>query len=252
MILATVEALQAVGVRDITVDLALPTLVPLILAAAGDIHDARLRTALDHKDIAEISAAGGSVGALLTALVEASGPFADGARTRGQAQTSCASAQAEWDRLAAVARAVHESAPDLAFDGGGTPLSAFAGFEYRHTGVTFSLFAKGAQREIGRGGRYRLNHGGEQATGATLLVDTLLHVVPPTHAVQRLWVPFGTPRSEIRAWQSKGWIVVAGLEAGPAADAEARRLGCSHFLADGDAVAVSSATVPNKRTGKSG
>lgn len=247
VILATVEALQAVGVQDITVDLALPTLVPLILAAAGGIHDARLRTALDHKDIAEIKTAGGSAGALLTALVEASGPFAVAIERVAKLKLP-PTAQAEWDRLVVVARAVHESAPDLALT---VDAVESRGFEY-HTGVTFSLFARGAQREIGRGGRYRLSHGGEQATGATLLVDTLLNVVPPINATQRLWVPFGTPRPAIRAWQGKGWIVLTGLEAGPAPEAEAIRLGCSHYLADGGAVAVSSAKVPQKRTGKSG
>src|SRR5689334_11082626 len=42
VIMTTVEALQIVGVKDITVDLALPTLVPLILAGASGVEEARL------------------------------------------------------------------------------------------------------------------------------------------------------------------------------------------------------------------
>ena len=58
--------------------------------------------------------------------------------------------------------------------------------------MTFSIFAKGAQREIGRGGRYRLTHGDgvfEPATGATLMIDNLLGVVPPEQTEKRLWMP---------------------------------------------------------------
>jgi len=231
-ILVVAEALQGLGVADVSIDLGLPTLVPTILAAhpAGDLE--RLRAALDHKDVAEIKAAGGAAGALLTGLVEASGPYAEAAARIAKLSLP-AGAKTEWQGLAAVAEAVRAAAPTLALT---VDAVENRGFEY-HTGVTFSVFARGSQRELGRGGRYRLtqgSNGGEPATGATLLVDALLAVVPRTAPAWTLHVPFGTPRSVIASWQMKGWRVIAGL--GKVADeaAEAKRQGCTHILS-GDA-----------------
>jgi ATP phosphoribosyltransferase regulatory subunit len=243
VILATVDALKAIDVADITVDLALPTLVPLIL---GKVQDTRLRTALDHKDIAEIKAVGGAAGGTLTALVEAAGPF-DSAVARVAKINLAPQARAEWDRLVSVGRAVLDGMPDLTLT---VDAVENRGFEY-HTGVTFSVFAKGAQREIGRGGRYQLTHGGEPATGATLFVDALMGVVPQIVPSRRLYIPFGTPRRMIRPLQEQGWTVVCGLEACPSAEAEARRLECGHYLADGWAVAVSS-TSASAESGEQG
>ena len=228
-ILVVAEALQALGVADISIDLGLPTLVPAILAAHPAADAERLRTALDHKDVAEIKAAGGEAGALLMALVEASGPYENAAARIGKLQLPAA-AKAEWEALVEVANAVRSASPTLALT---VDAVENRGFEY-HTGVTFSVFARGSQRELGRGGRYRLaqgNNGGEPATGATLLVDALLGVVPRGAATWSLYAPFGTPRNVIAAWQLKGWRVVAGLAKASDDGAEAKRLGCSHVLA---------------------
>jgi ATP phosphoribosyltransferase regulatory subunit len=237
VIVVVAEALQALGVAGVSIDLALPTLVPAILAAHPPTDVERLRAALDHKDVAEIKAAGGSAGALLTALVEASGPFTAAAARIGKL-TLPAAAKAEWQGLLAVAEAVRAAAPDLALT---VDAVENRGFEY-HTGITFSVFAKGSQRELGRGGRYRLgnngNSGGEAATGATLLVDALLGVVPRTEAVKRLFVPFGTKRADIGAWQAKGWSVMAGLAKTGNDKDEAKRLGCTHMLSGGEANAL--------------
>ena len=221
-ILVVAEALQALGVRDVSIDLGLPTLVPAILAAHTPADASRLRAALDHKDVAEVKVAGGSAAPLLTALIEASGPYTNGLLAK---QTLPAAAQKEWQNLVAVAEAVRAAAPHLALT---VDAVENRGFEY-HTGVTFSVFARGAQRELGRGGRYTLA-GGEPATGATLLVDALLSVVPRTSAAQCLFAPFGTPRGAITGWQAKGWSIVAGLEKITDEAGEARRLGCTHVL----------------------
>ena len=239
-ILVVAEALQALGIDGVSIDLSLPTLVPAILAANPATNAERLRTALDHKDVAEIKVAGGAAGALLTALVEASGPFAE-AHKRIAKLTLPAAARAEWQALVQVAEAVQAAAPKLAltFDA-----VENRGFEY-HTGITFSVFARGAQRELGRGGRYALtqgNNGGEPATGATLLVDALLAVVPRPAATWTLFAPFGTPRTTIASWQVKGWRVVAGLAKVGDDTAEAKRLGCSHVILGEAAKEISAQT----------
>ena len=222
-ILIVAEALAALGVKDVSIDLGLPTLVPAILAAQPAADANRLRAALDHKDVAEIKAAGGAAAPLLTALVEASGPFTTALLAK---HTLPPAAQKEWQGLVAVAEAVRAAAPNLALT---VDAVENRGFEY-HSGVTFSVFARGAQRELGRGGRYNLA-GGEPATGATLLVDALLSVVPRNGSSKSLFAPFGTSRAAVAAWQSKGWRVVAGLAKVADDSAEAKRLGCTHLLA---------------------
>lgn len=228
-IVLVAEALEALGVSDVSIDLGLPTLVPAIIAAQPPADAPRLRAALDHKDVAEIQAAGGEGGAILTALVEASGPFCDAQAKLARISLPPAARQ-EWQRLVAVAEAVRAAAPNLALT---VDAVENRGFEY-HTGVTFSVFARGSQRELGRGGRYSLGQN-EPATGATFFVDALLAVVPRDAAPQTLFAPFGTRRAVIASWQSKGWRVLAGLEKSNDDVAAARRLGCTHILA-GDTV----------------
>ena len=110
------------------------------------------------------------------------------------------------------------------------------GFEY-HSGITFSVFAAALQREIGRGGRYKLVSG-EAATGATLLIDALLSAVPKTSPRRRLFVAYGTPRADILAWQGKGWCVVVGLQPDQDVLSEAKRLNCNDVLKSGVPVAL--------------
>ena len=56
--------------------------------------------------------------------------------------------------------------------------------------------------------------------------------MPPP--LRRLLLPLGAARGRAAALRDKGWITVAALE--PAADwrAEARRLGCTHILDEGE------------------
>ena len=229
VILVIAEAMAALGVDGVSIDLALPTLVPAILAAQAPKDADRLRAGLDHKDVAEIKTAGGAAAAALTTLVEASGPYAE-ASARISKLSLPPAAKAEWQKLVDVADAVCAAAPNLSLT---VDAVENRGFEY-HTGITFSVFARGSQRELGRGGRYLLPTG-EAATGATLLVDALLTALPRTQNTRRLFAPVGTARAAIRMWQEKGWSVTTGLAKTSDDTAEARRLGCSHVLLGNEA-----------------
>ena len=236
-ILMVAEALQALGVEGVSVDLGLQTLVPAILKAHPPADAEALRIALDHKDVTEIKTAGGAASEILTELVVASGSYTGAKAAVAKLNLPPAAAEA-WKGLVEVAEAVRVAAPNLKIT---VDLVENRGFEY-HTGVTFSVFARGAQRELGRGGRYVLMFGaggGEQATGATLFVDPLLSVVPRGKPSASLFAPFGTPRADVIAWQGKGWRVVAGLAKVSDDTVEARRLGCTHVLASGAAKEIS-------------
>jgi len=240
VILMGIEALGAIGVKNLSVDLGLPTLVPAVSTELGldDSASARLRDALDRKDAAAVGAMGRQLGkdaaATLAAMLNAAGPAEKGLESLGRLNLP-AEASGERDTLARVADLVRAGAPQvkLTID----PVEN-RGFEY-HSGVTFTFFALNVRGELGCGGRYAAGNdraGQEPATGLSLFMDTVLRSLPPPTAAPRVYLPAGTPVQEARNLHGEGWVTVSGL--GDATDAtdpltEAARLRCGHALVDG-------------------
>ena len=228
------EALAALGVPDLSVDITLPTLVPAIVEAYG-INGARaaaLRAALDHKDAAAVAAIAGEAGALLGRLLAAAGPAAATLAALDHLDLP-ERARAERWRLGAVLDGLAAAAPELKVTV--DPVEN-RGFEY-HTGISFTFFAGGSAArgplgELGRGGRYEAGDPAapEPATGFTLYTDTILQALPEAITPRRVLLPLGIDRARARTLRAAGWVTVAALE--PCGDwrAEARRLGCSHVL----------------------
>jgi ATP phosphoribosyltransferase regulatory subunit len=106
----------------------------------------------------------------------------------------------------------------------------FRGLEYQ-TGISFTIFSRGVRGELGRGGRYPLGTG-ETATGVTLFVAPLLRAADWPDASPCVYVPLDAGHAISAKLRADGWRTVAALEADQGADAEARRLGCSHVLRD--------------------
>ncbi|HLN24778.1 MAG TPA: ATP phosphoribosyltransferase regulatory subunit [Patescibacteria group bacterium] len=229
VVLLAANALVALGVAEVSVDLTLPTLVPLIVA--GLDNGAGLRDALDHKDSATVAATGGTAAKILGALIEAVGP-ADRALVRLAALDLPPAAAAERDRLAEVVRLVRLSAPDLTLTI--DPVET-RGFEY-HTGVAFTIFSRQCSGELGRGGRYLAQ--GQPATGATLFMDTVLDALPGPQARKRVFLPFGSIPALGDALRGEGWVTVAGLDEAADHKAEARRLECGHLVVAGAVVSA--------------
>ena len=237
-ILLAVDALLGVGLGEVTVDLNLSRLVPLVAAdAAIDVAaGSPLRAALDHKAESDVVAAAGDAGTVFIGLLNATGAAAGALDALGRLDLP-AQAAAELDHLRDVAGLVMRDAPDalnLTID----PVEN-RGFEY-HTGVGFTLFAPKVRGELGRGGRYLaedLSDGatGEAATGFTLFMDSVMRGVAANGPASRLFLPFGTGRDAAVGLRAEGWVTVAGLADGDPA-AEARRLGCTHYFRDGAAV----------------
>lgn len=234
-----VDALSAIGIGEISVDLGLPTLVPAIARGLGLDGEALkpLRAALDRKDATQVGAMGQRLGRdgakVFRELLAAAGPL-ERALDRLSGLTLPPEAASERAALVRVAAAVRAAAPDL--DITLDPVEN-RGFEY-HTGVTTAFFARRVRGELGRGGRYRVGFDAataEPATGFTLFMDTVFAAVPKPTPPTRLFVPRGTTDAEARRFRADGWIVVAGLDPAPNAEAEARRLGCTHVLRGGSA-----------------
>src|SRR5438105_1307118 len=232
------EALAAIGVPHLSVDITLPTLVPAIAGAyriTGE-RAAALRAALDHKDAAAVAGLAGEAGDLLTRLIAAAGT---GSATRAALDRLDLPKRAREDRkrLGAVLDGLAAAVPNLKVTV--DPVEN-RGFEY-HTGISFTFFARvdpehGPLGELGRGGRYQAGDPAtpEPATGFTLYTDTILRTLPEAPRQRRVLVPLGADRDHARALREAGWVTVAALA--PAKDwhADARRLGCSYVLQDGE------------------
>lgn len=227
IVILAAEALMDLGVAGVSVDLSLPTLVPALFAGLGldaKVSDV-LRGAIDHKDAAMVAAEGGAAAKILTKLLGAVGTADRGLEVL-EGLDLPKEAAAERDRLAEVVSLVHTAMPHLALTI--DPVEN-RGFEY-HTGVAFTLFGRSIDGELGRGGRYLAN-GAEPATGATLFMDTVLAGLSGPCAVQRIFVPAGTPRAWAQALRAQGWVTVAGLDPAVAdINVEAKRMGCGHVL----------------------
>jgi ATP phosphoribosyltransferase regulatory subunit len=232
--LLAAEALGAVGVEGVSLDLNLPTLAPTVATALGFAGESEraLIKALDRKDAAAVAGLAGRHGALFAGLLAASGP-ARRALSRLAKLDLPDAAAAERDRLAEVVELVLSSAPELAVT---VDPVEHRGFEY-HSGISFTLFARRVRGELGRGGRYG-PPSGESSTGFTLYMDTLLRALPPPEADRRIFLPAGTPPARAAELRRKGWITVAGFDAAADALAEARRQRCSHAFVGRKIVAL--------------
>ncbi len=238
VITVPVEALQALGVQGLTVDLSLPSLAPAIapILTQGDLQAAELREALNRKDQASVERLAPQQAAMLTALMQAAGP----AEETLQKLAGLDLPQAALDALAPAVQLLPLLAESLLGLVVTLDPIEHRGFEY-HSGISFSLFARGLHGELGRGGRYQVSdtaQWGEAATGVTLYMDMLLRVLGEEEPAARLYLPDGTTPAERRSLQAEGWLTVMAFapSADPAEDA--RRLGCSHHWRGGEAVTV--------------
>ena len=231
VVLLAAEALQALGIQDLSVDLTVPSLVPLLTQALGlaAAEGEAARQALDARDGAAVDNLAPAVRQQLGDLMRIAGP-ADSALKGLAGLALPAPARALYDHLAALVAylGTGNGKLTLTIDPGES-----RGFEYQ-TGVSFSLFASGVRGELGRGGRYSLA-GGESAIGFTLYLDSLMRAIPKATAVERLYLPFATSGERARQLRAEGWCTVQGLASDADPGEEAQRLACGHILRDGQA-----------------
>jgi ATP phosphoribosyltransferase regulatory subunit len=234
IVLVGAEALHAVGLARLSIDLTMPPLVPTLLEENGMDPglQSRLGRALDRKDVAAVRERGGVLAGLLTDLLLAAGPSARALEALKAAALSPGARQMA-DRIAATVAAIHARAPELKLTI--DPIE-FRGLRY-HTGVCMTVYAPGRHEELGRGGRYICGEN-EPATGLTLYPDAILRATPPRPARMRIYLPAGTPPELGSRHRAGGFATVAGLDATLDATVAATRLGCTHLLVGEDAVAI--------------
>ena len=245
VVLLAIDALKALGLDRLSIDLSSPSLVSIVCKALdiSGAAEARLRAALDRKDAAGVANAAevaGDDARLFAGLLGAMGPAAKALDALGKLDLP-AEARDERTRLGDVCEAVWAALPDLELTI--DPVEN-RGFEY-HTGVSFTFFKRGVRGELGSGGRYLAGdgidgRGTEPATGFTLYLDTILRALPGPAERDVLYLPFGTNFDDGAQLRREGWTTVAAIEdpgkSDKAITQDARRLGCTHVLSDGKVV----------------
>ncbi len=227
-------AMAEVGVADLTIDLTVPALVPMVCEDLGldEAAAAMVRQALDRRDAPALIGLAATARDRLKALIDAAGLAQAALETLAGLELPAAGR--------ALIERVGELVADLVGDDAGYALTfdpgESRGFEYQ-SGISFSLLAGGVRGELGRGGRYNLATG-ETATGFSLYLDSLMRAVPAAETPPRLFLPRaeGARVAELRA---DGWRVVGDLAGGGDTEAEARRLGCTHIFHQGTPRALS-------------
>lgn len=243
-ILLAAEALQGAGATNLSIDLTVPHLVGVLAADAGIAGSrlAQLRDALDRKDAAALAEAVGDNGQRLQRLLEMSGPIDEALAGLKSMELPAAATEI----VTAVEALVALIKPHL----GNLLLTLdpteYRGFEY-HTGISFSVFARGVRGELGRGGRYVLQDD-EPATGFSVYLDSLRRALPAQRMGTRVFVAASEGFSALKALHEEGWRTVRGLSAVADPKAEALRLGCTHVFLDGSVHAIGDATTKSKKS----
>jgi ATP phosphoribosyltransferase regulatory subunit len=229
VIMLAADSLATLGVKNLSVDLTLPILVPAMCRAQGLDEDASsaVRRALDQKDAAALDAVlGDGDGGGLRRLLRLAGP-ADDAVNQLKALPLDREAAAMVAELSELVARIRQAVPDLMLT---VDPGESRGFEYQ-TGVSFTLLARGVRGELGRGGRYDTG-AGETAVGFTLYLDSLMRALPPPAKSKRVFLPVEHAAEGARL-RAEGWRTVGGLESCDDVEAQAQRLGCTHIFLSG-------------------
>lgn len=220
------EALDRLGVQNVSFDLTMPSLVPTLLEEAGlsEIQKEEIYHALARKDAVAVVEHGGTLAPLLIALLEAGG-MVDNALVQLKAIELPYQTQQIADRFVKTIIALRKRCPDLKIT---VDFVEFRGWKY-HTGVCVCVFSQGCSEELGRGGRYLCNNE-EPACGLTFRPDVIFRLIPPIPSRERVYLAQDADQTEAACLRQKGYITIGGFTSGIQAIEEARRLGCAFIL----------------------
>ena len=220
------EALDRLGVQNVSFDLTMPPLVPTLLEESGmsELQKKKIYHALARKDSVAVLQSGGMLAPLLIALLEAGG-IVDHALLRLKAMDLPYQTQQIADRFVETIIALKKRCPDLEIT---VDFVESRGWKY-HTGVCVSLFSQGCSEELGRGGRYLCNNE-EPACGLTFRPDVIFRLIPPISSRERVYLAQDADQTEAACLRQKGYITIGGFTTGTQAVEEARRLGCAFIL----------------------
>ena len=221
VIIIAAESLAALGIDNISIDINLPGLVGELCPEAQDDSklQKKIKDAITRKDTEMISALPIANSKVIAALVNAAGPVEKALAELKKLKLPQAASLEE------LSKNITRNFPKLKLTL--DPIE-YRGFDY-HSGISFSIFAKGLRHELGRGGRYRVK--GEHATGFTIYITHLLKLLPESKKDKYLLVTPDTDVNTIRDLQSQGWSTLYALSNDM--HAEAKKLNCKHIMEKG-------------------
>ncbi len=234
----SVEALEAVGIKDLSLDLTVAPLASLLCETfefESNLRDHVLET-LDAKDIGALSELAPEARKVFEKLLSAAGPASEAISVLASLNLK-GEAASLVKRLSALVDMLTERLPEMQIT---IDPCETHGFEYK-TGIGFALFAKGGKGELGRGGRYQVSHPDghkEDATGFSVYLDSLMGAVAPISPIEKVYLPLGTSVAEGKKLREDGFRTIQGLTDGADSEKEALRLGCSHVYTEGAISAV--------------
>lgn len=220
------QTLAAQGLKHFTIELHLPGLAVSLLEGESEAEAALHAMAQRDADSAALARVKNA--SALRALIEHNGQVSD-ALPRLLPTPGLKPAKPRLEMLAALAETLSPQLPE------GVNISVDAaetgGADY-HAGIGFALFAPGASREIGRGGSYRIEIGTftQEATGFTLYLEALRHLLPTPPAPRKVLV---VGNADASALQAEGFVTVHALPGFPQDEAYAHSLGCTYVWQDG-------------------
>lgn len=211
--LVAIQALCAAGIENITIDLTVPTIVKHIYEAVGEDEDNKyvIGDLILKRDRDAIAAMGAKSSPLILALMSTEDGLDAGVKSL-QAFKGHARVKDDLDRLLAVVEGLKAALDTYGLSHVQVSVDPLEhrGLEY-HTGVSFSIFAKGARGELGGGGRYDITTAGrssETATGFTLYMDTILRAAPTGVAQNVQYVAHDADWKQVKSLQDQGVQVV--------------------------------------------
>ena len=233
VVLVMSRALTTLGIKNICIDFTMPRLIDIILddLKYKKLEKAALINAVNKKNIAEIEDLAEKNAHLLIKLT--------GTAITPQSLAKMKlpkAAKLLISRLIDVVEIVEKSDENIQIS---IDPSESAKFTY-HTGIGFTIFARGNKCEIGRGGRYEIEDDNKTipATGATVYIDEILRLLPPPQEKERIFVPYGTPWKNIKKIAGENRVVICGVTEAKNNAKEAREQGCGLMLENDKVVGV--------------
>lgn len=194
VVLVAVSALKSLGIKDICVDFTLPRLIGIVLETMKYKKDEKtaLLDVINKKNIAEIQKLAGENATTLERLANSDITIQELEKMPlpAKAKLLCA-------RLNDVINIVKESGEGIKIS---IDPSESSKFSYQ-SGIGFTIFAKGAKGEIGRGGRYVIEDENAEipAVGATIYINEILRILTVNKPKDKIFVPKGTKWDAVKA-----------------------------------------------------
>ena len=237
----SIEAFQAVGLDDISLDLCWPSVLTLIGDALGLCEQDRKRaeslmSLRDRQYLQEMPEKAAEICAL---LIDLAGPAARVLPQLDQLKALIPQVlDHPLDHLRALIGALQANAPGIQLT---IDLWDAVGFNY-YSGIAFTFYKKGARRPLGRGGRYVLAD--ENAAGMSLFVEEMVKAGAAYTPPKRIFLPTGVDYATARDLREQGWVAVRcldGRDCGNASEdwrAEAQAHRCAFVWLNGRAEPV--------------